>query len=548
MITYSDLCICYEKLEKNPSMLRKKNILCNLLSSAQGKERANLCYLLQASTKAAFQEDIYGISTKTLKSLFFNLYGEEPVEKYMRRLGDLGSVASELSIPLAAQNRTYSINEMITFLHNIQKFSGKNSMKEKERYVCSILSTLSPLEAKWFVRILLRKLRTGASNKLLLRTLSDIHSIKYSELFPRYAQFPDIGKISKYLEEDNLADSKLTPLIPYMPMMAERCKGDEELQKRIIFPAWIQEKYDGIRMQVHKKENEVKIFTRNLLDITDSFPEIVQECTYLKGDFILDGECLSEKGFSSVSSRRRKYNIEKESKKTPVILRVFDCVYYNTSLLDSTIEERVQKIKNIVKNSKIITAAPLVEVDFNLYKSEFKKSIQKGLEGVMVKKRNSIYTPGKRSFDWIKIKKEYFPNIIDTVDLVIIGGYQGKGNRVKWDYGSFLLGCMTDVGIIPISKIGTGFSEADLTEINSLLKEYKVNSPYYLKSSEGYSDVDCWFDPKIIIEVFCSELSKKKNARTGNVDFSLRFPVYSKKIRFDKSIPTTLEEIQEIYQ
>ncbi|MCZ7385678.1 MAG: non-homologous end-joining DNA ligase [Candidatus Methanoperedens sp.] len=293
---------------------------------------------------------------------------------------------------------------------------------------------------------------------------------------------------------------------------------------------WIFEvKWDGIRAISYVKEG-LSIRSRNQKELTGNFPEL-SELKDLTHDAVLDGEIIVMKDgkpdFQTLIQRMQNTkpgDIRYMSGKFPATYIIFDILEKDgAELLDIPLMERKRTLKNSVKEGKSIVLSLFVEETGVVY---YQAVLEKGLEGIMAKKKQSSYEPGKRSNNWLKIKQ------VKTCDCVIFGYTRGEGNREN-TFGSLILGLYDSAGPVFIGKVGTGFSQEDMENMKRLLDEYKVDE----ETLQGV-DMDreiTWLRPDVVCEV---------GYQSTTEDGKLRIPVF-KRFREDKDpLECTIDQIR----
>ncbi|HEX5519945.1 MAG TPA: ATP-dependent DNA ligase, partial [Candidatus Nitrosocosmicus sp.] len=326
-------------------------------------------------------------------------------------------------------------------------------------------------------------------------------------------------------------------------------------------------KIDGERIQIHKKDKEIELYTRSLEKVTNNFPDIVNEFKKIETkDLITEGEIVpidSKTGkylpFQSIMHRRRKYKIADAIKEFPVILNLFDLLYYdNQDKTNLPLFQRRKILEELFKDKndkiKLITQSSVSKVD------EIDKfmtsAIESDCEGLMIKNPQSQYRAGAREWAWVKLKKEYSNKLLDTLDLAIVGAAYGKGRRVG-NYGTFLLAAYEpeEDTFFTICKVGTGFTDESLEEISKGLK-YHIIRNRHPRVNAGEIKMDIWFEPKIVIEIFSPEITLSPIYTTSlnkikkGYGLALRFPKFTGKIREDKGAEdsSTIKEVENIYK
>jgi DNA ligase-1 len=334
-------------------------------------------------------------------------------------------------------------------------------------------------------------------------------------------------------------------------MHLKEAKGIENAFERVGKPAAFEYKYDGFRIQVHKKDKEIILFTRRLENVTKQFPEVVKYVKeHIKGkSFILDTEAVGFDPktkkylpFQSMSQRiKRKYDIDKMAKDFPVEMNVFDAVYFEgKNLMAEPFEKRRQLIEKIVKpeKRKIVVAKQLVTSDAKEADKFYNESLSQGEEGVMVKNLKGIYKPGSRVGYGVKVKP-----VMETLDLVVVAADWGEGKRGKW-LSSYTVACRDEETgeLLEIGKVGTGFKELETEEGVTFAQMTELLKPL-IKSEKGKK---VFVRPKIVIELRYEEIQKSPTYSSG---YALRFPRLV-KLREDKAVDeaSTIAMVKELYK
>ncbi|KAK2088825.1 tRNA ligase [Saguinus oedipus] len=410
-----------------------------------------------------------------------------------------------------------------------------------------------------------------------------------------FCEVPDLDRIVPVLLEHGLErlpeHCKLSPGIPLKPMLAHPTRGVSEVLKRFEEAAFTCEyKYDGQRAQIHALESgEVKIFSRNQEDNTGKYPDIISRIPRIKlpsvTSFILDAEAVAwdrEKKqiqpFQVLTTRKRK-EVDASEIQVQVCLYAFDLIYLNGELglfpqrrfisfllpaLQSLVREPLARRRQLLRENFVETegefvfATSLDTKDVEQIAEFLEQSVKDSCEGLMVKTLDvdATYEIAKRSHNWLKMKKDYLSGVGDTLDLVVIGAYLGRGKRAG-RYGGFLLACYDEDSeeLQAICKLGTGFSDEELEAHHQSLQALVLPSPRpYVRIDDAVTP-DHWLDPSAVWEVKCADLSLSPiyPAARGLVDsdkgISLRFPRFI-RVREDKQPEqaTTSAQVACLYQ
>ncbi len=578
---YKSLVVAYTLLEKTSKRLEKTHIISELLKRTPKDELAITVLLLEGSVFPPNAEEKLGVSDKLVIKALSVAFGHtsSAIEGFWRDLGDLGDVAAKLAQQkkqrtLVASHLT--VKKVFNNLRKLPELQGSGSTDQKIQLIAELLADASPLEAKYATRTVLQQLRVGIAGGTLRDAIvwaflnppgtydekennfiiSDEDRKTYNDIVDAtqkaYDLLTDFGKVAELAKEKGLKGLGKIELeigFPLKLMLCQKSEGVEDALNIVGSPAAFEFKYDGFRIQVHKKGNEITLFTRRLENVTKQFPDIVnavKEHTQGK-DFILDGEAVgfdakSKKylPFQTISQRiKRKHGIEEMAKQFPVELCIFDVLYYNGEpcLLKPQSERRKIIEKIIEKKPFVITPSKYIVTDsVAKAKAFFAESLQSGEEGLIAKRLDSVYQPGSRVGSWVKIK-----GVLDTLDLVIVAAEWGEGKRSGW-FTSFTLACLDDGHYKECGKVGTGIKEKE--EAGGITFEELTNRLKPLIKEEKGREVKV--KPKIVVEIECEEIQKSPTYEAG---YALRFPRVI-QIREDKpaSEATTLEMLEEQFR
>ncbi len=607
MATFKQLSEFLNKLEGTSSRLELRDLLKNYLQTLTPKEGAILTYFITGRVAPKFVDAEFNISEKTIQnalSQFFDIPQAE-IKQLIQQYLDYGGVFMHLQKPQSKQN--FTITQIYSTFWDIIKIKGKGSQEAKLNKILNTLKELSPVEGKFFIRILLGRTRLGISERTILDALAQLNGTpKQAKQILEHALglTSDIGHITFLMLNGGLQNvqekATFTPGIPVAAKLVEREPTIEKILERIPQP-YEEPKYDGLRCQVHiyketqenlneriwhayfseiQNSNEnitlftkhgnnnlkIKLFSRNLESLTDMFPEIVEGFTVVGQKlfeqnpnaqaFVFDGEVVGYNPntqefspFKDTMTRRRKYNVEKAASQTPVRIFTFDTIYWNNKdLLNTPLKKRKELLNTIRDIHEDIMITPTHSPE-NLSSAEkiFLTYVEEGLEGVIFKDPQSLYTPGLRKFDWIKFKKAMKKELADTIDVVVLGYYQGTGKWAKLGIGAFLAGTYDKEKdeFLTITKVGTGITEEQWIKLKKLFDKYKIDHKLANVNIPKQLMPDVLLEPTVVLEIEADEITKSPTHSAG---YALRFPRF-KRIR-DKAPTdiTTLQEIKDIYQ
>jgi DNA ligase-1 len=573
-------------LEKTPSKIQQASTLAMLFKKCDPSSIDKVIYFIQGTLWPDWKGmPELGIAEKGIQkaiSIALNI-PENEVEKLYKSLGDYGLVVERLKISRERKSagltafiksekiaeKKLTVDEVYSTLAKIASLQGEGSRDIKIRLLASLLSSANAKEAKFIVRFVEGRLRLGVGDATIMDGLAIAFGTSRDTVERAYNIYPDLGAIAKMLAGQGpqaLRNIKPTPGIPLRPMLAERASDPSEILAKAGTPCLAEFKYDGERAQIHKKGKTVWIFSRRLEDITSQYPDVVDAVlkhvkadeTIIEGEIVaVDPETGEYRPFQELMHRKRKKDIHEAVKEYPVVVRLFDCLYVDgVDLTLKPLSERREWLKKIVEESEEFRLAEHIVVkDVKELEEFFLKAIESGMEGLVVKSLgpDSVYQAGVRGWLWIKYKRDYKSEMIDTVDLVVVGAFHGKGKRAG-SYGALLAAAYDpDTGTFKtVCKVGSGFTDEDLAALPKMFEQYKLS--YKHLSVDSDIEADVWFEPRIVMEVIGAELTLSpihtccKGWVKPGVGISIRFPRFV-RWRPDKSPTeaTTTKEIYEIY-
>ncbi len=574
---FSLLAEAYEKMEATTKRLELTDILVALFLKVPKEIIDKVVYLTQGKLYPDYLGVEIGVGERLALRAISMASGltMQKVESYLRELGDLGLTAekalrSKKQVTFFKQPLT--IKRVYDTLDKMAKAIGEKSQDLKLRLLTGLLNDAEPIEAKHIIRIVVGKLRLGIADYTVLDALALAFTGSKDnrpELERAYNISSDLGAVAKAVAEGGLKaikEFKIQVGKPIRPMLAERLTTPDEIVAKIGGLCAAEYKYDGERVQVHKDGDDVTLFSRRLENITNHYPdviELVQKNVKAK-TAILEGEIVAvdiDTGdflpFQELMHRRRKYGIEKAMEQYPVSIFFFDILYADGVDYTTRPYQERRKILNeiVVTNERIQLSKVLFTSDPREIEAFMEQAIQDGCEGLVVKDPRSIYRAGAREFLWIKLKREYRSELTDTLDLVIVGAFHGRGRRAG-KYGAYLVAAYDDEADMfrTTCKVGTGFTDEDLAKFTEMLQPLKIDHKHPRVDSKMEADV--WFVPEVVIEVIASEitLSPIHTAGFGSVKpgsgLALRFPKFTGRIRSDKrpEDATTVRELIEMYK
>eukprot|EP01023_Acetabularia_acetabulum_P054656 TRINITY_DN6193_c0_g2_i1.p1 TRINITY_DN6193_c0_g2~~TRINITY_DN6193_c0_g2_i1.p1 ORF type:complete len:635 (+),score=149.87 TRINITY_DN6193_c0_g2_i1:124-1905(+) len=536
-----------------------------------------------------------GIGDATLIKVLADSTGKKAseVKKELQQTGDLGIIASKARTSqrtlMNTKIKELTIREVFETFLKIAKEEGGRSQEQKRRHISRLLVSAKGNEAGYIIRSLQGKLRIGLAEQTILTSLAtaiaQTHKNENGFAVPPedavkivkqvYSECPSYDVVIPSLLEGGVQglDKRcgFVAGVPVKPMLAKPTNEISEVLDKFSGNEFTCEfKYDGERAQIHVLcDGSVRIFSRNSENMTGKYPDIVERIgTLLKEgvrNAVFDCEAVAYDPdnkqimpFQILSTRSRK-DVKMDDIKVQVCVFAFDCLYLNDKvLLGEPLTVRREALYSALKETEgqLKFAVAKTSTDVEQLQQFLDAAIEEGTEGLIVKTMDGTYEPSKRSLNWLKLKKDYMEGVGDSIDVVVIGAWHGRGKRVG-GYGSFLLAIYDSESerYQSISKIGTGFSEELLKQLSEKLNQDIVDSKRsYYDVGEG-SQPDVWFGGKHVWEIKAADLSISPlyRAAAGWVDdtkgVSVRFPRLVRE-REDKTPEesTSPEQISEMYK
>ena len=577
---FREVAEVFDALENESSRLVMTHAMADLLKKATSHDAATIAYLSLGSLQPPYLSTQFNFAQKSAIKVVAKLVGEseEAVKKQASSLGDVAVVIAHAH-QHSLFKQDFTLADIEKKLHYFLTITGTGSQEEKDKFLLELLRTIDPISGKYVMRIILGKLRLGFSDMTLIDAFSWMEAGDKSlrgELEDAYNVCADIGFIIKTLKEDGIEGVRkigIKPGIPIRPAAAERLATSKDIVQK-LGPCLAQPKLDGFRLQVHvqKKGNgmQVHFFSRNLIDMSDMFPDLFDAVKHVDvTSFVGEGEaiCYNEETdsflpFQETVRRKRKHGIEEAAQEFPLQLHMFDALFLNgESLLNKPHTQRRHILEKVFSSKQVehegvihLVAEHKIESVQDL-EHYFKQTVTIGLEGVVVKRPDAIYQPGKRNFNWVKLKREESGSLSDTLDCVILGYYAGHGKRSKFGIGAVLVGVYNKNKECyeTIAKIGTGLTDDEWRAQKKMCDEVAVaHKPKDVAcAKELYPDV--WVAPKMVCLVRADEITKSPLHQAGADDkelgYALRFPRIM-GYRSDKSPEdaTTVSEVDALFK
>jgi DNA ligase-1 len=543
-LSFAELC---QRVEGVSGSLEKIDLVAAFLKNLDDDDLAVASGFIMGDLFSPSMDLVMGVGPSILYEAMARACGcsTERISDMLRATGDPGLVASaavdkKKPIGFAAfiKDEPLSIKEVYQRLVAVARASGKGSQDAKVKNLQYLFSQATPLEAQYIARLAIEDMRIGIGEGGVRDAIAQAFSQDASKVERAYNLTNDIGLVAVNARKGTLADLNVLINHPIKMMLAQVGEGISASMQELGSAA-IEWKYDGARVQIHKDGKRVRIFSRRLEDVTRSLPEIVRLAQEVRADkAILDGEVVAigkdsrPLAFQEILKRfRRKYNVEKQAKETPLHLFLFDLIYLDgQSTVDLPLTRRRELLEGIADPS--ILADQVISDSVQKAEEIYHQALEKGHEGLILKNSMSVYAPGKRGKNWLKIKP-----VMETLDLAVIGAKWGEGRRASF-LGSYRLACLDEATskLQDIGWVATGLTDEALAELTELFRELILVQ----------NGMEVELKPAVIFEVAYEEIQKSQSYSSG---YALRFPRLV-RVRDDKSLEEadSLERVESLYR
>jgi DNA ligase 1 len=577
-VRYEIVAEAYRDLEHASGRLALIDRLAALLAQTPADLLATVCYLCQGMIAPQFAGVDLGLAEKLAVRAVATVTGAsaEQVMAGLRETGDLGQAAEQLlAVTATGRPASLPVADVTDTLHEIARAAGQGSQGRKLDLLAALLERATPLEARYLLRLVTGSLRLGVGTPTILDALAQVHAggrAARPVLERAYNICCDLGLVASCLLSGGLTaveQLRVRPGNPVRAMLAQRLSDATEILAKLGGQCAAEYKYDGIRVQAHRTaDGSIELFTRRLERISSQFPDVVEILGAGLGprEAILEGEVVAFDPaagelhpFQEVMFRRRKHGIAEAVRDVPVGLFCFELLYADGQDLTrlSYPQRRAALAEAITSSARLrLTTATDVATPAAL-DAAFEQAVTDGCEGLVCKSLSPAagYQAGARGWQWIKLKRDYRTELSDTIDLVVVGAFAGRGRR-RGVYGALLLAAYDPAADMfrTVGKCGTGFSDAELAALPARLAPLARSEPAARVDTRQQADV--WLEPALVLEVLSAELTLSPNHTAGwgeikeNTGLAMRFPRFTGRWRDDKAAEdaTTTGELVDLYR
>jgi DNA ligase 1 len=577
-VEYEVIAEAYRDLEQASGRLMLIDRLAALLAQTPQELLPTVCYLCQGLIAPEFAGVDLGLAEKLALRAVATATGVQPEEVVaaVREAGDLGQAAEHL-LAVTAGDRAPSLEvaAVVDTLHQIASSEGAGSQGRKLDLLAGLLALATPLEARYLLRLVTGNLRLGIGTPTILDALAQVYTGNRKDrpvLERAYNVCCDLGLVAATLASGGFVavkELKVRPGNPVRVMLAQRLSEAEEILARLGGRCMAEYKYDGMRVQAHRTaDGHIELFTRRQERVRNQFPDVVEllEAGLGPREAILEGEIVAYdaaagelRPFQEVMFRRRKHGIAEAARDVPVGLFCFELLYADGHDLTEApyLDRRARLAEAVMLSDRLRLTTALEVATAPALDAAFEQAVADGSEGLVCKstRPDAIYQAGARGWQWIKLKRDYRTELADTIDLVVVGAYSGRGRR-RGTYGAVLLAAYNPEAELyqTVGKCGTGFSDAELAALPAKLAPL-IRAPRPARI-DSRVNADVWFEPSLVLEVLSAELTLSPNHTAGwgelkeDAGLSMRFPRFTGRWRDDKEPQdaTTTQQLVELYR
>ena len=519
-----------------PATLEKTRILAAYFRTLSDEDLRRAAVYMSGRAFPPSQRRTLGLGWSTLSKVVSSISSreEEELGRIFRKHSDLGDWAGE-ALDAGTRPESVTLDEVEKALDAIWTARGAAKAKPLE----ALLRRLDPEAARFFVKIIAGEMRIGLSEGLVEAAIAEAFGVPITQVKRVHLVTGDIGETAVRCKHGQFEASTITLFQPVRFMLASPVETSEEAFARMgAETVWTEEKYDGVRCQLHRLATRVELFSRDLKETTSAFPELVERAPGIGHDVLFDGEVLAHRDgrvlrFFELQRRLGRKQVDPELRReVPVVLVIFDVLWLDgRTLLDEPLTTRRKLLEGLGLEHPFLLARLEEATDPEHLDRIFAETRERGNEGLMVKDPLSPYTPGRRGLAWLKLKRP-----LATLDVVVTAVEWGHGKRrgVLSDY-TFAVKDARTGKLVNVGKAYTGLTDAEIAEYTKRFLEMTVKDLGHTRMVR----------PEVVLEVAFDSIQRSKRHASG---YALRFPRIV-RIRDDKPVEEvdTLERVAELY-
>ena len=534
MLAFSRVC---EQISATTKKLQKEQILSEYLRSLSDEDLAIACVFLSGYTFSLRDQRKTNVGFAVVRDAILEIQpgGEEKLASLLIQTGDLGTAVAQLFSDNSASRRL-SLSDVMSYFAQL---TSTTSNLEKRRLTLDVLNRAEPLEAKYILKILLGGMRIGLQESLVESSVAKAFQRPLQAVQRANMLLGDVGETAILAKYDRLAEATMRLLHPLKLMLASPEEDTDRILKYMDGIGLAEDKYDGIRAQVHKQGKQIKIYSRDLIEVTQAFPDIVEAMSVIPDSFLMDGEIVPFKDGKILSFGELQTRLGRKALSTEILQSVpcryfaFDLLYQNGELLLETPlsarRERLEQVQRSWPSAFSLAVQTMVSKTAEV-EAAFEAARGRNNEGLVIKHPGSVYTPGKRGKQWLKLKRALL-----TLDVVVTRAEYGHGKRAGL-LSDYTFAVQQDGRYLTIGKAYSGITDEELLQLSDLFHKISLGNEGY------YHNVPL----QVVLEVTFDRINRSDRHTSG---FALRFPRI-KRIRLDKTPEEvdTLETVQNLYE
>ncbi len=529
----TDFCVTAAAISGTTRKLEKERLLAGYLVSLDDASLERAAVFFAGGPFPRRDQRAVGVGGALLSDAVCEVTGK-PSDEVWRRWGEFGDAGDTLATVFPNDPaRTITLSELGETFERLAATSGQI---EKKNILVGLFGKLDAQNVRFAVKILLREFRIGLQEGLVESAVAKAFGRKLDAVRRANMFTGDIGATALLARSDALESAAMTLFHPFAFMLAQPEEDPAEIVAALGADAFADDKYDGIRAQIHTDGQQVRIYSRTLDDVTHRFPEIEAAARTLGHSVILDGEIVAFSDrilpFAVIQTRlgRRKVS-EKLMSEAPVAFFAFDILYVDgVALFETPLHERALRLVEVVKGDVIRLCDRGAARDGAHLDALFDAARARANEGLVVKDPSSIYAPGRRGKSWLKYKKA-----LATLDCVVTAAEYGHGKR-RAVLSDYTFAVRRDGELVNIGKAYSGLTDVEIERMTAHFKATTIarHGPVHV------------VEPTIVLEIAFDRIQESKRHKSG---YALRFPRIA-RIRDDKTVDqiSTIDEVRRIYE
>lgn len=537
MASFAQWCAVADEIAATTKKLEKAARIAAYFPDLTDEDLLLACRFFAGTPFPLSDERVLNLGGAIIRHAIITLTGIT-VEEWARltvEWGESGLAAEQVLPGAVAEHSTLTLGDVQSMYEMLHAARGP---KLKTPLLVEQLRRCTPSEAKYLIKIMGSDLRIGLQEGQLEDALARQANVPISEVQRTNMLIGDIGETAVLLRYDRHRDIGMRLFHPIKFMLASPLNDANEIRRSIPGGFFVEDKYDGIRAQIHKQGDRVAIFSRTLDQVTHRFPELIEPIRALPGEFILDGEIIAARedqilSFKTLQARMGRKTVSAELQaEAPVVFIAYDILYQDGEiLLDSPLYRRRVHLETLPYDGPLWTSLQSLTRRIERIESMFEAARARGHEGLMIKDPDSVYKPGRRGREWFKVKRA-----LATLDVVVTAAEVGTGNRRRFlsDYTFAVRRSREDGELLNIGKAYSGLTDIEVAELTEWFNTHTIRDFGRIKLVE----------PQIVLEIAFDIVQPSARHKSG---YALRFPRIV-RWRTDKPVEEidTLDEVRRL--